>query len=101
MDEIHLKVGDKLAVYEGILRRRRLREEAVCYIGDDLVDLPVLRRAGLAVAPADAHPLVRREATLVTRASGGRGAVREVADLILIAQGKMEGLLRRIGRDRE
>jgi 3-deoxy-D-manno-octulosonate 8-phosphate phosphatase (KDO 8-P phosphatase) len=99
MSEVHLKVGDKLAAYEEILGRRGLRDEAVCYIGDDLVDLPVLRRAGLAVAPADAHPLVRREAGLVTRAPGGRGAIREVADLILITQGKLEGVLQRIGRD--
>ena len=99
MDEIHLKVRDKLSAYEEILDRRGLRDEAVCYIGDDLVDLPVLRRAGLAVAPADAHPLVRREAVLVTRAPGGRGAVREVADLILSTQGKLKEALQRIGRD--
>jgi 3-deoxy-D-manno-octulosonate 8-phosphate phosphatase (KDO 8-P phosphatase) len=101
MNEVHLKVEDKLAAYEEILRRRGLRDEDACYIGDDVVDLPVLRRAGLAVAPADAHPRARREAGLVTRAPGGRGAIREVADLILRGQGKMEGVLRRIGRDRE
>lgn len=99
MDEVHLKVRDKLSAYKEILDRRGLRDEAVCFIGDDLVDLPVLRRAGLAVAPADAHPRVRREAGLVTRAPGGRGAVREVADLILETQGKMERILHRIGRD--
>jgi len=99
MSEIHLKVRDKLSAYEEILDRRGLRDEAVCFIGDDLVDLPVLRRAGLAVAPADAHPSVRREASLVTRAPGGRGAIREVADLILNTQGKLEGVLQRIGRD--
>jgi len=101
MHEVHLKVEDKLEAYEEILRRRGLRDEDACYIGDDVVDLPVLRRAGLAVAPADAHPLARREADLVTRASGGRGAIREVADLILRGQRKMEEVLRRIGRDRE
>ncbi len=99
IEEIHLKVQDKLRAYEEILHRRRLRDEAVCFIGDDLVDLPVLRRAGLSAAPADAHPFVRREAALVTRAPGGRGAIREVADLILDTQGKLEPILRRIGRE--
>jgi len=98
MSEIHLKVRDKLAAYEEILRRRKLRDESICFIGDDVVDLPVLRRAGLAVAPADGHPRVRREADLVTAAPGGDGAIREVADLILEAQEKMDGLLERIGR---
>ncbi len=87
MDEIHLKTRDKLLVYRGILRRRRLSDAQVCYIGDDLVDLPVLDRAGMAVAVADAHPEVQRRARFVTRAPGGHGAVREVVDAILKAQG--------------
>jgi 3-deoxy-D-manno-octulosonate 8-phosphate phosphatase (KDO 8-P phosphatase) len=98
MEEIHLKVRDKLTVYRQILERRRLSDEAVCFIGDDVVDLAVLQRVGLAVAPADAHPEVRRVATYVTRAVGGAGAVREVADLILGAQGKLNRLLRAMGR---
>lgn len=87
MDEVHLKTRDKLAVYESILRRRRLSDHQVCYIGDDLVDLPVLARAGMSVAVADAHPEVRRRARFVTGAPGGQGAVREVIDAILKAQG--------------
>ncbi len=87
MDEVHLKIRDKLAVYEAILRRRRLSDQQVCYIGDDLVDLPVLARAGMSVAVADAHTEVRRRARFVTGAPGGQGAVREVIDAILKAQG--------------
>jgi len=93
MQEVHLKVRDKLKVYRAILRRRALTDSAVCYIGDDLVDIAVLARVGLSVAVADAHPEVRRVARLVTRAAGGKGAVREVADLILKAQGRMKALL--------
>ena len=88
MDEIHLRVDDKLATYLRILRRRRLRDSQVCYIGDDLVDLPILARAGVPVAVADAHPEVVRRARFVTRAAGGRGAIREVIDAILKAQGR-------------
>jgi 3-deoxy-D-manno-octulosonate 8-phosphate phosphatase (KDO 8-P phosphatase) len=88
LDEVHLQVEDKLATYLGILHRRRLRDAQVCYVGDDLVDLPVLRRVGMPVAVADAHPEVLRRAGLITSAPGGRGAVREVVDAILKAQGR-------------
>lgn len=93
MDEIHVKAKDKLLAYEGILRRRKLSDREVCYIGDDLVDLPVLARAGMAVGVADAHPEVRRRVAFITRASGGRGAVREVVDAILRAQGHWETMM--------
>ncbi len=93
LDEVHLKVENKLATYLGILRRRRLRDAQVCYVGDDLVDLPILRRVGMPVAVADAHPAVLRRAGLITRAPGGRGAVREVVDAILRAQGRWEEVI--------
>lgn len=93
MEEIHLRIRDKLAVYRSILKRRKLQDSQVCYIGDDLVDIPVLARAGLPVAVADAHIEVRRRAAFVTEASGGRGAVREVVDSILRAQGRWNEIL--------
>jgi 3-deoxy-D-manno-octulosonate 8-phosphate phosphatase (KDO 8-P phosphatase) len=93
MDEIHLRQRDKLAAYEKILRRSRLTDAAVCYIGDDLVDLPVLARAGMAVAVADAHPDVKSRVPFVTQAAGGRGAVREVIDAIIRAQGHRKTVL--------
>jgi 3-deoxy-D-manno-octulosonate 8-phosphate phosphatase (KDO 8-P phosphatase) len=96
MEEVHLRVRDKLRAYERILRRREMIDVQVCYIGDDVVDLPVLRRVGLAVAPSDAHPEALRAARLVTRSPGGKGAIREVADLILGAQGKLRPLIDRI-----
>lgn len=88
MDEVHQKVRDKLAVYDKILQRHRLSDERVCYIGDDLVDLPILSRVGMPVAVADARPEVLQRARFVTDAPGGRGAVREVIDTILKAQGR-------------
>ncbi len=99
LDEIHLKVRDKLEAYLRILRRRRLADAEVCYVGDDLVDLPILWRAGMPVAVADAHPEVRRLAGFVTRAPGGRGAVREVIDSILKAQGRWREVLGWFGPD--
>jgi 3-deoxy-D-manno-octulosonate 8-phosphate phosphatase (KDO 8-P phosphatase) len=88
MDEVHLRVRDKLTAYERILHRLQLRDAQVCYVGDDLVDLPVLGRVGMPVTVADARPEVLRVARFVTEAPGGRGAVREVIDAILKAQGK-------------
>jgi len=84
---------EKLEPYREILREARLKDEQVCYMGDDIVDLPVLTRAGLAVAVADAHKLLRRHVHYVTRHLGGRGAVREVIELILSAQGKWDAVL--------
>ncbi|HUK30056.1 MAG TPA: HAD hydrolase family protein [Candidatus Acidoferrum sp.] len=83
----------KIPVYEEILRFTGARDEEVAYIGDDLPDLPVMQRVGLAVAVANATSEVLRAAHFVTRASGGRGAIREVVELILKAQGKWESLI--------
>ncbi len=85
----------KVDAYEGILARAGLADEDVAYVGDDLPDLPVMRRAGLAVAVADAVPEVIAQAHLVTERRGGDAAVREVAEFILKAQGKWEQILER------
>lgn len=63
------------------------------YTGDDLIDLPAVRRAGLGIAVADAHPHVQAHADWVTRRPGGRGAVREVSELILLARGELATIL--------
>ena len=75
-----------------LLAELGLEPRQVCFVGDDLVDLPVLRAAGLAACPADAVVEVRDSAHLVTTAAGGRGAVREVVEVILKAQGLWHGL---------
>jgi 3-deoxy-D-manno-octulosonate 8-phosphate phosphatase (KDO 8-P phosphatase) len=78
----------KTAAFEEILAKSGVREEEVCYVADDLPDLPVLRRVGLAVAVANASAEVKKAAHYVTKHNGGGGAVREVVELILKAQGK-------------
>jgi len=88
VSEVHLKVTDKGRAYTALLARLGLENAQVGYIGDDLMDLPVLLRAGLPVAPADAHPEVLRRVPFVTRTAGGRGAVREMIDAIVRAQGR-------------
>ncbi|HEU5394240.1 MAG TPA: HAD hydrolase family protein [Candidatus Methylomirabilis sp.] len=99
--EVHQGTRDKVATYEGLLRRHGLTDAVAAFIGDDLVDLPLLRRAGLAVAVADAVPEVRAAAHYVTTAAGGRGAVREVIRLILEAQGRWTEVLHRFDGTRE
>jgi 3-deoxy-D-manno-octulosonate 8-phosphate phosphatase (KDO 8-P phosphatase) len=83
----------KTGAVEKLLRRTKLDWEAVCFVGDDVVDLGPLTRAGLAVAVADARPTVKAAAQYVTRAAGGHGAIREVAEMILQAQGKWNSII--------
>ena len=85
----HLIQGaeDKLQAYARLRERLELNDAQVCYMGDDLPDLPVLRRCGLALSPAGAVKEVREQAHFVTNTSGGRGAVREACELIMRAQG--------------
>ncbi|MCF8061961.1 MAG: HAD hydrolase family protein [Deltaproteobacteria bacterium] len=85
--EVHQGVGRKGSLLDEILRKRDLEPEAVCCVGDDIPDLPLLKRAGLAVAVADAAVEVRDAAAVITKRRGGRGAVREVCELILTARG--------------
>jgi 3-deoxy-D-manno-octulosonate 8-phosphate phosphatase (KDO 8-P phosphatase) len=89
------KIWNKLEIYEKILQATELTHDEVAYIGDDLVDIPLLRRVGLAVAVADAVDEVKAAAHLITQRPGGQGAVREVIELILRAQGRWDGLIAR------
>jgi 3-deoxy-D-manno-octulosonate 8-phosphate phosphatase (KDO 8-P phosphatase) len=86
---------EKLLPYRTILCDAGLKDEEVCYIGDDIVDLPVLTRVGLAVGVGNGHPLLRRHVHYWTRCPAGRGAVRETIELILIAQGKLDAIVKR------
>jgi 3-deoxy-D-manno-octulosonate 8-phosphate phosphatase (KDO 8-P phosphatase) len=78
----------KVEAYKGILVRTGVTDEEVAYMGDDLPDLPLMARAGLAVAVADAVPEVKRAAHYITVAKGGEGAAREIVELILKSQGR-------------
>jgi 3-deoxy-D-manno-octulosonate 8-phosphate phosphatase (KDO 8-P phosphatase) len=88
MEFVYQGRAEKLSAYEEILRVAGVRDAEVAYIGDDLPDLPVLERVGLAVAVANAVPEVRRAAHHVTRRTGGDAGVREAIEGILKAQGK-------------
>jgi len=85
----HLYQGrnDKLRAFTELLDETGIPEQAVCYAGDDWIDLPVLARVGLAVTVADADQLVRNRVHWVTSRDGGKGAVREICNLILAARG--------------
>jgi 3-deoxy-D-manno-octulosonate 8-phosphate phosphatase (KDO 8-P phosphatase) len=83
----------KVDAVENLLRRTKLGWSAVCFIGDDVVDLGPLQRAGFAVAVANAVSEVKAAAHHVTRAAGGHGAVREAVEMILKAQGKWDSLI--------
>ena len=82
--------SDKLLAYQQLLDTLQLSDEQIAYIGDDLIDWPVMAKVGLSVAVADAHPLLLPKADYITRLGGGKGAVRELCDLILLSQGKLE-----------
>ena len=95
IDYLYESAWTKLGPYEELISRTGLDDADVCYVGDDVTDLPLLRRTGLAVAVADAVREVREQSHFVTARAGGRGAVREVVELILKAQGKWDEVMRR------
>ncbi len=91
---VYQGIDDKVAAYEEIKRSSGLSDGAVAYIGDDLADLPLLRRVGLSIAVADGWSALESECDCVTGAAGGRGAVREVAEFLLKAQSKWQIIAR-------
>ena len=90
--EVHQGALEKIGVYEALLAKYGIRDDEAAFIGDDIVDAGILKRVGLAVAVADCDPAVKPYADLVTRAKGGRGAVREVVNLLLASRGKRPAL---------
>jgi 3-deoxy-D-manno-octulosonate 8-phosphate phosphatase (KDO 8-P phosphatase) len=81
---------EKLPAYEELKRKTGLRDHQIAYVGDDVVDLPIMKRVGLAIAVADSHRLVTLHAHWKTPSPGGRGAAREVCELLMEAQGTLE-----------
>ena len=94
MTYMYLGRLEKLPVLDEIIARSALSPEHIAYAGDDLVDIPVMRRVGLALAPANARPEVKKAAHYVTSASGGRGAVREMIELLMQANGTWPEILK-------
>ena len=91
--EAHCAVADKLALVEELCAQMGIAMDEAAFMGDDLPDLRVMRAVGLAVAPGDAHQWTARDAHWITVTRGGEGAARELCDLLLGAQGLVEGLL--------
>ncbi len=87
-------ITSKLAAYEQIIRDAGVDDSAVAYMGDDLLDLPVIARVGFSGAPADAAPEVLDRVHWVSRLGGGRGAVREFIEVVLRAQDRWDGITR-------
>lgn len=88
INEVYQGVWDKLDVFEEILRKKNIVPAATAFVGDDVVDVPVLRRVGFSATVADASADLKNVVDYTTKQNGGRGAVREICELILKAQGK-------------
>ena len=93
--EVKQKAIDKLPAFRHILKKYHLNNQDICFIGDDLVDLPLIKRAGLAVAVRGACLEVKRAAHYITKKQGGKGAVREMIEIILRAQNNWARLISR------
>jgi len=93
VDYLRQGIQDKQSVFEELLREEKITAEQAAYVGDDIIDLPVMRQCGLAIAVADARPEVRQQAHYVTEHRGGRGAARDAVEFILRAQGTWQRVL--------
>jgi len=88
LEHVHQGIQDKLTVFEEILRQEGIQAAEAAFVGDDVIDLPVMRNCGLAIAVANARDEVKKDAHYVTEHSGGDGALRDAVEFILKAQGK-------------
>jgi len=93
VEEIFENISPKSAILDKILKKYRVSADQICFVGDDLVDLGLMKRVGFPVAVFNAAAEIKEVASYVTLKQGGRGAVREVAELILKSQGKWEEVL--------
>lgn len=93
LDFVHQGVSNKQACFLEVVAAAGLKPEQAAFVGDDIVDLPPMRAAGLAIAVKNARPEVRREAHYVTPHAGGEGALRDAVEFILKAQGKWKRVL--------
>jgi 3-deoxy-D-manno-octulosonate 8-phosphate phosphatase (KDO 8-P phosphatase) len=92
VDAVYENFHDKIAAFADIKKKFKVSDEEICFVGDDVIDIPVLMRTGLSVCPLNALDYVKDVAHLVTARTGGNGAVREVCDLILRAKGLWENV---------
>ncbi len=92
IDYVYQGQSDKQTALKNLMQKLNVNKEETAFVGDDLVDLPAMSLTGLAIAVANAHALVREKADWVTSNGGGHGAVREICEMILQAQGKLESV---------
>ena len=95
-DVLYQGVANKLDAYNAMLKENHFLDENICYVGDDLLDIPVMERSGFAVAVANAREEVKKCADYVTEAAGGKGAVREVVEFLLKSQKKWDSVLGKV-----
>lgn len=95
IDEVHQEIFNKVDMLDEILRRRNLKASQVAFVGDDIVDIPLLKRVGFSIAVADASEDVKRIVDYITVRQGGRGAVREVCEIILKGKDKWSDVAKR------
>ncbi len=93
--KVYQGVINKIEIYEKILKEKKLKDIHVGFVGDDLVDIPVLKRVGFSAAVGDAIPEVKKVVDYVASKRGGEGAVREICELLLKVQNKWEGITER------
>ncbi|MEE9605213.1 MAG: HAD-IIIA family hydrolase [Candidatus Scalindua sp.] len=95
IEDVYQGIHNKIEAYEKILKKHKIKDNEICYIGDDLIDLPILRRVGFSVAVPNAVLEIKKSVSYVTSAPGGYGAIREVAEKILKSQGKWDMVVSR------
>ena len=100
IDIVHQGIADKGKCFAGILEKEKLKAEQVAYVGDDIIDLPIMRRCGLAIAVRNAREEVKDESHFVTDHEGGHGACRDAIEYILRAQGTLEKAIAHYIHDR-
>jgi 3-deoxy-D-manno-octulosonate 8-phosphate phosphatase (KDO 8-P phosphatase) len=100
LEHVHQGIQDKLTVFKEILQREGLKASEAAFVGDDVIDLPVMRNCGLAIAVANARDQVKQEAHWVTPHSGGDGALRDAVEYVLRAQGKLKAVIEKYLGDR-
>jgi 3-deoxy-D-manno-octulosonate 8-phosphate phosphatase (KDO 8-P phosphatase) len=93
LNHVYQGIADKLSVFREILRKENLRADQVAYVGDDVIDLPIMRNCGLAIAVRNAREEVKDESHYITDHEGGRGAVRDAVEFVLRSQGKLEAAI--------
>ena len=100
LDIVHQGIADKGKCFREILEKESLRPEEVAYVGDDIIDLPIMRRCGLAIAVRNAREAVKDESHFVTDHDGGHGACRDAIEYVLRAQGSLERCIAEYIHDR-